>query len=96
MDEYWVRISDFAYKDLDSIYEHIAKELQEPEIALSLIDEIESAILGLYVMPHRCPVRKIGAYANRGYRQLFVKNYTALFRIDEKNKQVIILTIRYS
>ena len=96
MDEYWVRMSDRAFHDLDGIYDHIAKVLMEPGIALSLIDEIEAAVLGLDTMPHRCPERKVGAYANRGYRQLFVKNYTVLFRIDEKNMQVIIVTIRYS
>ena len=96
MDKYWVRMSDRAVRDVDGIYHHIAKVLLEPGIALSLIDEIETAILSLETLPHRCPERKVGAYANRGYRQLFVKNYTALFRIDEKNKQVIIMTIRYS
>ena len=96
MDEYWVRISDRAFRDLDGIYDHIAKVLQEPGIALSLVDEIETAILSLDTMPHRCPERKFGAYAYRGYRQLFVKNYTALFRIDEQKKQVIVVTVRYS
>ena len=96
MDEFWVRMSDRAFRDLDGIYDHIAKVLMEPGVASSLIDEIESAVLSLDTMPHRCPERKIGAYANRGYRQLFVKNYTALFRINEKKKQVIIVTIRYS
>ncbi|MCL2125893.1 MAG: type II toxin-antitoxin system RelE/ParE family toxin [Oscillospiraceae bacterium] len=89
-------MSDHAFRDLDGIYEYIARVLMEPGIALSLVDEIESTVLSLDTMPHRCPERKVGAYANRGYRQLFVKNYTVLFRIDEKNKQVIIVTIRYS
>ena len=96
MDKYWVRMSERAFRDLDGIYEYIAKVLLEPVIALSLVGEIESAMLSLDTMPHRCPERKVGAYANRGYRQLFVKNYTAIFRIDEKNKQVIVVTIRYS
>ena len=34
--------------------------------------------------------------ANRGYRQLFVENYTAIFRIDEAKKTVIVVTVRYS
>ena len=96
MDEYWVRISDRAYRDLDGIYDHIANVLHEPETAIALIDEIEAGILSLDTMPHRCPERKVGAYANRGYRQLFVKNFTALFRINEQKKQVIIVTVRYS
>ncbi len=47
-------------------------------------------------MPYRCPERKRGVYANRGYRQLFVENYTAVFRIDEVKKTVIVVTVRYS
>ena len=85
-----------AYRDLDGIYEYIANTLIEPGIALKIIEDIENAILSLDSMPHRCPERKIGVYANQGYRQLFVGNYTALFRIDEINKHVLIVTIRYS
>ena len=96
MDEYKVRMSECSFRDLDSIYDYIAKTLLESGTALALVDEIESAILSLGTMPHHCPVRKVGAYANRGYRQLFMKNYIVLFRIEEKKKQVIIVTIRYS
>ena len=96
MDLYIVTMSDRAVRDLDEIYSYIASVLIEPEIALSLINEIEASILSLDIMPHRCPERKVGVYASRGYRQLFIKNYTVLFRIVENRKQVIIITIRYS
>lgn len=48
------------------------------------------------VMPQRGAKRRVGAYANKGYRQLFVKNFTIAYRIDEVKKQVIIVTVRYS
>lgn len=82
--------------DLDGIYEHIARTLLEPGAALRLVDRIEDAILSLEALPHRCPERKRGVYANRGYRQLFVENYTVVFRIDEVGKVVIVITVRYS
>ena len=47
-------------------------------------------------MPYRCPKRKRGIYANKGYRQLFIKNYTIVYRIDEISKSVMIVTVRYS
>jgi len=87
---------DRAYRDLDGIYDYISNTLLEPGIALNIVDEIESAILSLDTMPHRCPERKIGIYANKGYRQLFVGNYTALFRINEERKIVMVVTVRYS
>lgn len=96
MDKYSVKLMSRALRDLDDIYHYIAHTLLEPETALNLVSRIEDAILSLETMPYRCPERKGGAYANRGYRQLFTENYTAVFRIDEEKKAVIVVTIRYS
>ena len=96
MDKYIVKLMSRALRDLDGIYDYIANTLLEPGTALNLVDRIESAILSLETMPYRCPERKRGAYANRGYRQLFVENYTAIFRIDETKKTGIEVTVRYS
>ena len=71
-----------ALQDLDGIYDYIAHTLLEPGTALSLVGRIEEAILSLETMPYRCPERKRGAYANRGYRQLFVENYTAIPQVN--------------
>ena len=94
MDRYSVKLMSRALRDLDGIYDYIANTLSEPETALNLVDRIENAILSLETVPYRCPERKRGTYANRGYRQLFVENYTAVFRIDEAKKTVIVVTIR--
>ena len=96
IDVYRVTMYDRAYRDLDGIYNYIANTLYEPGVALGIVSDIETAILSLDTMPHRCPERKIGAYANQGYRQLFIGNYTAIFRIDENNKLVKVVTIKYS
>ena len=85
-----------ALRDLDGIYDYIAHTLLEPETALNLVSRIEDAILSLEMMPSRCPARKHAVYANRGSRQLFIENYTAIFRIDEAKKAVIVVTVRYS
>ena len=96
MDKYSVRLTSRALWDLDGIYAYIAKTLLEPGTALKLVDEIEEAVLSLEQLPHRGPERKTGAYANRGYRQLFVKNYTVVYRVEEAQKQVLVVTVRYS
>lgn len=95
-DKYSVKLMSRALQDLDGIYAYIAKTLMEPGTALKLVETIEREILTLEAMPYRCPERQIGAYAEKGYRQLFIKNYTAVFRVDEKSKTVIIVTVRYS
>ena len=96
MDKYNVSLTSRALRDLDSIYVYIAQTLLVPETALGMVDKIEKEILSLEEMPYRFPERKTGAYANKGYRQLFVGNYTVIYRIDEKRRQVIVVTIRYS
>jgi plasmid stabilization system protein ParE len=47
-------------------------------------------------MPYRGAVRKVGVFSHRGYRQVFVKNYTIIYRIDEDRKMVVVVTVRYT
>lgn len=95
-EQYRLKLMERAQRDMDGIYEYIAKTLQEPGVALKLIDELESEMLSLEQLPNRCPFRQTGAYAGKDYRQLFVKNYTVIYRVDEANKTVIVVTVRYS
>ena len=76
MSSYRVKISPQAYEELDGIYKYIATNLSNPAAAINLVNEMEIAILSLDEMPYRGATRKIGRYANAGYRQLFVENYT--------------------
>jgi plasmid stabilization system protein ParE len=85
-----------AYRDLDGIYAYIAETLLEPNTAQKLLDALEEVIFGLEEMPQRGTPRKNGAYASKGYRQLFIKNFTVIYRVDEAKKQVVIVTVRYS
>lgn len=96
MNKYAIKLFSRAYRDLDSIYAYIAKSLQEPIAAQKLLDSLEEAIFGLEELPQRGAPRKTGVPANKGYRQLFIKNFTVIYRVDESNKQVIIVTVRYS
>ena len=96
MEAYEVLLSPKALRDLDAIYAYVAQTLLEEGTAAALIDALEAGIFSLEQLPYRCPERKVGAYANKGYRQLFVKNYTVIYRIEEAKKQVIIVTVVYS
>ena len=71
MDKYTVKIYAGAYRDLDNIYTHIAENLSEPTTALHLIDELETAIFSLEQLPERGAVRRVGAYANSSYNQVY-------------------------
>ena len=96
MDKYQVKLMDHALRDLDNIYGYISRTLQEPDIAFKLVNRIEDAIMSLESMPYRCPERRRGVYADCGYRQLLVENYVVIFRVDEEQKLVFVVTVRYS
>ena len=96
MDKYEVRLMNQALQDLDEIYGYITGSLQEPGVAAELLDALESEILSLEYLPYRCSERWTGSFANSGYRQLMVKNYIVIYRIDEAHKQVLIVTVRYA
>ncbi len=96
MDNYVVKLYARAHRDLDGIYTYIAENLLEPGTALNMIDELEKAIFSLEQLPERGAIRRIGAYANGDYRQLFVKNYVIIYRVLKKEKEVHIVTVRYT
>jgi plasmid stabilization system protein ParE len=94
--KYSVKLLPRAYRDLDDIYSYIAETLIEPGIAAKLVDSLGEAIFSLGCMPQRGALRKTGAYANKGYRQLFVGNFTVVYRVAEVKKMVLVVTVRYS
>jgi toxin ParE1/3/4 len=37
----------------------------------------------------------VGRYAGKGYKQLVIDNYVAIFRINENKKIVYVVTVQY-
>lgn len=96
MDKYQVKLMPKTFRDLDHIYKYIAHEIREPETAEHLLKEIEQAVFDLEMMPERGSPRNVGAHVNQGYRQIFVGNFTIVYRVDKKRKLVIVVTVRYT
>lgn len=96
MGKYTVKLYDRAYRDLDGIYTYIAEKLMEPDTALNMVERLENAILSLEELPERGALRRVGAYANGYYRQLFVKNYVVIYRVLKQKNEVHIVTVRYT
>lgn len=96
MDKYIVKLLPKAYRDIEQIYNYISQNFEEKEVALKLVNEIEDTIFSLENFLYRGAERKIGLYANKAYRQLFLKNFSVIYRVDEDIKYVIIVTVRYS
>lgn len=95
LDKYKVKITPRAIRELNSIYEYISKEKLAPENAKGQVDRIKTTILNLNTFPQSHQERNEGRYAEKGYRQLLIDNYIAIFRIDEASKIVYVVTIQY-
>ena len=95
MDKYKVKVNPRAIRELDCIYEYIANEKLTPEYAKGQVDRLKKAVLSLATFPESHQERKEGRYAGKGYRQLLIDNYIAIFRIDEPHKTVYVVTIQY-
>lgn len=95
MGKYKVKINPGAIRELDNIYKYIANEKLAPENAKGQIDRIKKAVLSLDTFPQSHQKRNEGKYAGKGYRQLLIDNYIAIFRIDETHKIIYVVTIQY-
>ena len=95
MDKYKVKLNQRAYRELERIFEYIALEKLAPENAKKQTDRIMEKLKRLETFPYSHQERMEGKYAKKGYRQLLIDNYIAIYRIDETNKTVHIVTIQY-
>ena len=95
MDRYQVKLNPKAIRELDNIYKYIVNEKLAPENAKKQVDRMKKAILNLELFPQSHQERNEGRYAGKGYRQLLIDNYIAVFRVDEVNKIVYVVTVQY-
>ena len=95
MDKYEVMLYPRAYRDIDEIYAYIALEKLAPENAQGQTDRIWDAIESLETFPQSHQDRMVGRYAGKGYKQMLIDNYIAIFKIDEATKTVYVVTVQY-
>lgn len=95
MDKYEVRLSPRAYRDIDDIYAYIAIDKLSPQNAKGQTDRIKEKLKTLMTFPYSHQERMEGRYAGKGYRQLLIDNYIAIYRVDETLKRVYIITVQY-
>lgn len=95
MDKYKIKVNPRAIRELDHIYKYIANEKLAPENVKGQVDRIKNAVLSLDTFPQSHQEQNEGRYAEKGYRQLLIDNYVAIFRIDEPHKTVYVVTIQY-
>jgi len=94
MKRYEVLLSEKASKDMEDIYDYIAKILLAPDTAANQYDRIADAILTLEEMPDRIRIMDSEPERSKGFRPLVVDHYTAVYVI--KNDKVYIVRVLYS
>lgn len=95
MDKYEVMLYPKAFRDIDDIYAYIALDKLSPENARGQTDRIWTALKKLEIFPGAHQDRVMGRYAGKGYKQLVIDNYIAIYKIDENKKRVYVVTIQY-
>ena len=94
--KYTIVLYPKALDDMDKIYRYIYNILRAPEYAMAQLERLENGMFGLEELPLRCAERKSGSYGNCGYRELLVDNYTVIYRVNEDQRQVQIVTVQYN
>ena len=96
MNTYKVTIFPSAESDLHNIFMYILDKLVSPNTALEIYNDLLQMILSLETYPTRGSLRKVGQYRNKGYRQLFYKNYTIVYAVKDNEKEVHIIAVKYT
>lgn len=91
--KYAVEILPLAIEDIDRIFAYYFEQSLSLDVAEKVVSELETAIYNLEDFPKAHPLSDIKKLAGNGYRKLIIENYIALYKIDEKNKRVIIARI---
>lgn len=92
---YLVHLSDQAEKDLRSIFEYIAFELQSLQNAAGQLDRLEAAIASLSEMPERYIRYEKEPWFSRGLRRMVVDNYLVFYIPDQAQQTVHIIRVMY-
>ena len=95
MEQYEVKITEPAQRQLQEIVRYIAEDLQEKRTALRMLDTLEKEILSLSTLPNRVALTEEEPWHSAGIRKMLVKNYLVYFWVNEEQKQVQITAVVY-
>ena len=96
MTKYEVLVSEQAQKDLKEVANYLSSNLLKPNVARSILFEIDKSILSLEEMPYRCHSVADNLLKKVGIRKLIVKNYIVFFKVYETKKAICVVRIMYA
>lgn len=96
MEHYKILVSETYHKDLKDIIHYIYHNLDAPLTTPALLDEIESAVSALSVMPFRYGLVDDAYLHRKKFRKCLVKNYIIFYKVNKENKTVMIHRILHA
>ena len=93
MEQYEVKITEPAQRQLQEIVRYIAEDLQEKRTAIRMLDTLEKEILSLSTLPNRVALTEEEPWHSAG--KMPVKNYLVYFWVNEEQNQVQITAVVY-
>ena len=93
VEQYAVKITEPARRQLQEIIRYIAEDLQEKRTAIRMLDTLEKELLSLSRLPNQVALTEEEPWHSAGIRKLSVKNYLVYFWVDEDQKQVQITAV---
>ena len=79
MDDYEVKLTGKAQRQLQEIVRYIAEDLQEPATAERMLDSMEKEIMSLSTLPNRVALTTEEPWHSAGIHKMPVKNYLVYF-----------------
>lgn len=90
---YKILRTDKAEDQLRDIIYYIADESGDIDVALKYLDKLEDSINQLQEFPNSGSVPRYSILKKQGYRVLIAGNHLVFYKVDEKNKLVVIYAI---
>lgn len=96
MEQYEVRITEYALKAMRGIAHYIAYDLLAPQAAVNTLKAIRAEIKSLNAMPNRVPLTDDEPWRSEGIHKMPVKNYLVYFWINENEHTVHVTNVVYA
>ena len=96
MSEYSVVITPEAEADIDNLWGYITYELESPDSAYKIVEDLYDEMGKLGSMPKRFRVIPREPWKSRGVRFMFVHNYRIHYIVNDDQMTVTIFSVMYS
>ncbi|MDO4403585.1 MAG: type II toxin-antitoxin system RelE/ParE family toxin [Atopobiaceae bacterium] len=95
MREYEVHVSPSAMGQISDAVRYVRDELCMPKAASDLLDDLESAIMGLSRMPSRYRRVEVEPLLSAGVRRMNARRYSVFYVINDDKSVVDVFAVLY-